>query len=843
MTTVVAPAGYGKSVLVAQWHAGSNGRQLAWIDLGAGDDDAVHFTRTLIAALSAVHPDLGTGADRVDIGGRRLGEDLVEQLVANLSLVPDVVIVFDNFEAIRSPELVGDIAALVELAPSSTHFVFISRSDPDVGIGRLRVQGDLCEIRARDLSMSATEAVMLLDRAGVRLDDPQTVEQLVARTAGWPAALQLAALSMREMADPAGFVERFSGDDRHVADYLTEEVLATCSDDERRFIVDTSVLETLSGALCDHVTDGVGGHGMLLELERRGMLLDRLDPVDGPGECFRFHPLLRDLLRTELEAGDPVRHRQLLRRAAAWYRELDDFTTASDYLVRAHAWDDLLEFSRLHGQTCFEHGLITMLRSRLESVPEVVRLGSTSASLTLAILRLITGQAHAAERELTRLETANPLTPWERSIVDATRAAMVAWRFPPDRAVEAGNRVLDRIATASSDDVPPDVLGLTSVPSLEALTVVAVGRGLHYMGRTREARAMFVRSDERGAETYLPWRLHALGGRAVVEALDGELGLAEQLASDAVQLALEAGIESHPALAESRLAIAIVRREQDALTDAGFALRDVLGLARSNHREPLIGVHTSEAVRLALAAGGPDAVLDEVSESEIAHALAAEQPGFVAQMAATIAWWRLAGGDCEGAEAVLAEHEVRSTDGDAAAIATALVRRDVKTARRLLDRLSDDTTTRGRVASFALRAVADDLEGRTDTVTQHLRAAVELAEAADLRRVLLDLGPDVVRVLHVHAGGRSSPFVRSVLERQPAPPRARAGVPDLVEALTEREIAVLQYLPTRLSYGEIAEQLYVSVNTIKTHMKHIYRKLDAEGRSGAIARAEALGLL
>lgn len=841
VTTVVAPTGYGKSVLVAQWRTTAVDRPVAWVDLDAADDDAIHFTRTMFAGLSTVHPDLAAGADQVDVGGRSLGEDLIEQLVANLALVPDVVIVFDNFESLRTPELIADIGVLVERAPPSARVVIISRSDPGIGISRLRLRGDLVELRAADLSMSHAEAATLFERAGIRLLDPKSIDLLVARTSGWPAALQLAALSMRGLDDPTGFVERFSGDDRHVADYLTEEVIATCSADERRFMIETSILETLNGALCDFVTGRRGSHRLLSDLQDRGMLLDRLE---GPGEWFRFHPLLRDLLRTELEMSDPSRHRELLRRAADWYRARDDLSAASDYLVRAQAWDELLELSRVHGRTCFERGLTTMLRSRLESMPEALRVESTAATLTLAILRLLTGQAHQADRELSRLEASNRLVPWEQTIIDVTRSAMGAWQLPPDRALESGLRALDRLATIAPVDGAVDVLGITSAPSLEAITLVSVGRAAHYLGRDDESRQFLIQAADRSAEVYLPWHLHSLGARAVMEALAGELQLAMRLASCAVTLALEAGIERHPATAEAHLAVAIVRREEGALADAAFSLRESLGLARSNHRLPLLDLHASESVRLALAIGGPESVSGEVPGEAISAALTSTRPVPMARMASAIASWHLAAGDRVGAEQVIVEHgHLRSTDMDAVAIELALALRDTATARALLDRMSDDRTTRGRIARLALSAVVDDLEGDAAASEGRMSAAVELAEAANLRRVFLDLGPDVPRLLRAHAHGSPTTFVRAILERERERPAGRVHVTALVDQLTDREMAVLQYLPTHLSYAEIAAQLYVSVNTIKTHMKHIYRKLDAEGRSGAISRAESLGLL
>lgn len=842
LTTVVAPAGYGKSVAVAHWRLTAGDRPVAWIDLDGADDDGVHLTRSLVAGLAAAHPDLAAGVDLIDVEGSSLGGDTIEQLVDDLALVPDVVVVLDNFESIRSRGLIADLATLIERAPRTAHFVVISRSDPGIGLGRLRVDGDVTEVRAGDLAMTEAEAASLLSgTAGVSLDGA-TLTSLVVRTSGWPAALRLAALSLRHVDDATAFVDRFSGNDRPVADYLTEEVLSTCTAHERRFLIETSILDRFNGELCDVVTEMAGGGATLRALERNGMLLL---PLDGPGEWFRYHPLLRDLLRTELEVGDPPRHRELLRRAAHWHLSGDDLPTATTYLVAAQAWDELLEAARIHGRTCFERGMTTMLRSRVDAIPEQVRLGSPHAVLTRATLRVLSGQARLAEEDLIRLEEMHRLTDWEQTIVDVERSAMVAWHLPPERALHAGERALARIpALARTPEDAVDVLGITSLPSLEAITLVSMGRAAHYLGHVERSRELLVRAAERSEGTYWAWYLHSLGARAIVEALSGHLTTAGGLAARVVVIATELGMEAHPATAEAHLAVAIVRREQDALGDAAFALQRALGLIRANHRWPLLSLHAAESAWLAVASGDPIEPAPPTT-TDVGDGPPLTHPAFAGRMVGALIRSHLMRGDITRAELVMAEHgTVRSSDGALAAVAIEVARRNPVQAGVLLDGLPDSVDgPREAVERLAWQAATAELEGDRRAALNHISAAVDAAEGEDLRRPLLDAGPDVLRLLRARYSASPGQFLRSLIEREPVGPTVRADVAELVEQLTDREMAVLRYLPTRLSNTEIAERLYVSVNTVKTHLKHVYRKLGADNRSSAIERAEALGLL
>jgi LuxR family maltose regulon positive regulatory protein len=542
-------------------------------------------------------------------------------------------------------------------------------------------------------------------------------------------------------------------------------------------------------------------------------------------------------LRPELEYTDPERHRALLLRAASWHEERGDVTAAIGYIVRARAWDELLELTRVHGRDAFQQGLAATVRAAVDAIPIAVRLASRPAMFTRATLHLLTGQVDVANEELHRLGELHDLSPQELAVVDVERTAMVAWNLPPDEATVTGRRALERLAALDADSEPIDVLGLTSLPMLEIVTLVALGRAEHYLGRDDEARDVLDRAAARSEGVFLPWYLHSLGARALVEAMSGNLRAATELAARVMHAAAGAGIDAHPATAEARLAIAVVRREQDELDDASFALDEAGALIRSSRRGSLQCLYLAESAWLGLALG---ATQPPVPELEPFRTL----PAFSARLAAARVRQRLSVRDIEGAALAIAAHGgPKTVDVDLAEVAVAVARRELSSARRLVDDVDHDAGARAVVEQAMWRAVIDDLEGDGQSAGEQFGVAIAAAEEEDLRRVLLDAGPDVMRLVRRHFERSPTPFLRAIVERHPAGASRAVLVPELVEQLTDREMAVLRYLPTRLSNVEIAQRLYVSLNTVKTHLKHIYRKLGATSRTDAIERAGRLGLL
>ena len=317
VTLVAAPAGYGKTTVVAQALQSEECPDSAWVSLDAGDNDPARLWSHVAAALERAGCVLPL-VEPSRVFGRpvQAPPTLLMTIMAALAAMPDdLVLVLDDFHFVHLTARHEEVELLVQSLPDKAHLVIITRSDPGLRLGRLRVSHDLAELRAEDLAFTREEAHELVARTGVVLSDV-TLAELVERTEGWPAALYLAALSLADRPDPDDFVHRFSGSNRFIGDYLTEEVLSRHPEGLRDFILDVSVLDRFSAALCDHLLGRSDSATILNDLERANLFLV---PLDGDRRWFRFHQLFAAVARSELELSHPQRIEELHARAAEWF--------------------------------------------------------------------------------------------------------------------------------------------------------------------------------------------------------------------------------------------------------------------------------------------------------------------------------------------------------------------------------------------------------------------------------------------------------------------------------------------------------------------------------------------
>ena len=415
LVLVCAPAGYGKTVLLAEW--ARHGRApVAWLSLDAGDNDPARFWRHAVAALDRVRPGI---SERM---GPLLGpppppsfEPLVTALINEVAGQPDadeaLLLVLDDYHVISSQLVHESLGFLLEHRPPGVHLALTSRSDPPLALARLRARGQLTELRAADLRFTAGEAAALLPRSRPRpagaarapLPDAAAAA-LAARTEGWAAGLQLAGLSLRGQSDVDGFVAAFTGSHRHVLDYLAEEVLERQPGRMREFLLETSVLERLSGELCDTVTGRPGSQALLEQAERAGLFVVPLDEVRG---WWRYHHLFADLLRARLQQEQPGRAAELHRNAAAWYAERG---LADDAIRHAVAAGEMTWAARLieqhYDELFYLRGEATTIRRWLSVLPEDLVRSRPRLLLTQAFLALIGGRLEAVEPLLDAAEQA-----------------------------------------------------------------------------------------------------------------------------------------------------------------------------------------------------------------------------------------------------------------------------------------------------------------------------------------------------------------------------------------------------------------------------------------------------
>ncbi len=837
VTLMVAPAGAGKTVLLAQWAASRDDLVFVWLGLEAADDDPVRFSRRLLSGMAEIDPDLAELAELVAMHGGGLGTPLVEALGAQLQDLPETVIVLDDLHQLSNPTLIADLGRLVDLLPAQVHLVLATRVDPPIAWSHYRLRSHVTEIRQAELAFDEADSARLLERITGRPLGTDQVAALVHRTEGWAAGLQLAAMMLRVHADSDEFVAQFSGNDRLIADFLSEEVLGAQSAARRDFLLRISVLDEICADLAARLTGESAAQLVLEELERESMFLV---PLDDRREWYRFHHLFRDLLRFRLRAEDPGAEAPLLLEAAAWHLSKGEVGPAIEYLLRAGRWDDALDLIMGRGAEIFERGQMATVIRWISTVPETARAGRRDVSLLLGFLKGAEGLAAGSEDILVGLVADPEATPGELACAQTLLATLAQFRSNPEITVEAAHTALDLLDRLDGRPVPV-VMNLGDPRSLETLALGSCGRGHFLAGRLEDAREWMQRALESGGAAYSGWRIGLLGSLALVEAWSGRLDRADALADEALGVARDVGILAHPVTADAFLATSLAALERGQPRRAALALREGCLRAEANRRIPLAWIGRLLSAELQAAEGHLDQARATMTATRTEFS--APPPPLVADglLALRCRLLRLSGTPDEAAR-LLRDGPADSPLLLPESVASALTLGHEDHARKLLDGVFwTAAEPRPIVERLMLSAWLAAADGAPDEVRGLLTEAMDLAESHSLVEVFVRGGPTVIGLVVEH--GDTQPVFREVILQRARQAIAPAPGGDLADPLTDRELEILSLLPSRFTNTELAEQCYVSVNTIKTHMAHIYRKLDAANRNEAIARARRLGLL
>jgi LuxR family transcriptional regulator, maltose regulon positive regulatory protein len=401
LTLIGAPAGYGKTTLLNQWRrAEESNRPFAWVSLDKQDNDPIRLWRHIVEALHRVTPGERVGADAL-AGPGIVATDLVEttfpMLINDLAELPcRVVLVLDDYHLITNGECHETVGFFIEHLPEKIHLVISTRSDPPLGLGRLRARGEVNELRIEQLAFSEEETTSLLgERLGLRIGRAD-IDELLERTEGWPAGIYLAALSMRGR-DPHAFVSSLRGRSRYIVDLLAEEVLATLSEEERRFMVRTSVLERISGSLCDEVLEMEGSGKLLRELAHSNLLVV---PLDDGGEWYRYHRLFADFLLYELKNTDPKLVPVLHGQASVWFEREGQLDKAIEHATAAEEYERAGQLIARHWFGYVVTGHTATLQGWLNALPEDFVGRAAPLSIVEAWICALQGQREETERFL-----------------------------------------------------------------------------------------------------------------------------------------------------------------------------------------------------------------------------------------------------------------------------------------------------------------------------------------------------------------------------------------------------------------------------------------------------------
>jgi LuxR family maltose regulon positive regulatory protein len=839
LTLIVAPAGAGKSVLLAQWAATHPEIAFVWMEIGADDDDPVRFSQRFLSGLAAINSDFADLTALSSLHGGGLGMPLLEALKAQLSELTEAVIVLDDLHHLSNSVLISDLGQLANLLPPNIHLVLSTRTDLPIAWSRHRVSDQLTEIRQSDLALDDIDSAALLEHITGRALGVDSVAALVARTEGWAAGLQLAGMTLRLYDDADEFITQFSGDDRLIADYLSEEVLQAQPHDRRELLLRVSVLDTMCAELVAVLTGESKPQLVLEELERESMFLIPLDTHRG---WYRFHHLFRDMLRFKLKAERPAVEARLLNQAASWHLERGEVSSSLEYLLRARNWSDALDVIMARGSEVFEKGQMATVIRWISEVPESARANRQEVNLLLGILMGIEGQAAGAEYLLGRVATNARSSLGERVCAQVFLAALVQWRPRPDISLEMAVRALDMLDHLGDDQLP-NIMNLTYPASLETMAALARGRAHFQAGDLEQARDWLVRVLATQGATYPIWKISGLGSLGLLEAWLGNTERAVALSDEALAISKEVGLLAHPSIAEAYLTSTFVALERGEPGRASVSLHEGILRAEANGRSQLSWFGHLEGALLLEAEGKREEAMKTVLSAR--NDLGAPAPPVIADrlLALQSRLLRL-GGSPELSQRLLrtgpSDSPVLAFEGAAAALTLG----DDGLARKLVETFSgstDSTHPLAMIDGLLLSAWLAEREGSFDIARKHLEEALAVAEGHSLVESFVRAGPTIVQMISDLPEAHSA-LPGRILRRAQALASPSLGS-DLIEPLTDRELEILSYLPSRLTNTELADHFYVSVNTVKTHMAHIYRKLGVANRNDAISRAREIGFL
>ncbi|WP_448811736.1 LuxR C-terminal-related transcriptional regulator [Agromyces bauzanensis] len=835
MTLLVAPAGSGKTVLLQEWAESHASLPLFWIDVEPGDDDVVAFSSRVRSTFATAGPEFERPPWLGAIDAGTAGGP-VSSLAVDLGHLPELVIVLDDLHHLRNDALLEDLGRFTAALPANVHVVISSRVDPPIAWSRLRLRSRILEIRQADLAMSGDESAQLLARITRRDVSPATRELLLARTEGWATGLQLAALALRFHNDPETFVAEFGGTDRFIAEYLTEEVLDALPAESRDLLLRMSPLDVMSAELLDHVLERSDGRKLIERFEHESMFLIAMDERR---ETFRFHQLFRDLLRFRLRTEDAARKQRLLVRAAEFHLDRGEREPAIEYLLRAREWNRSLDVIMTLGSEVLERNTTRTVIRWIMTVPEVVRAERLDVALELGILYGMQGEAGRAVEILGRVANDPHATIGEQVVASVWTSATAQWNARSGEAVQAAERGLAQLA-AHLDAAFPDVMRLTTPEMLMIQAIGSVARSHFLAGDLAAADAWLTRALTAHGAGSPTLRVGILGSLALLRAWCGRLREAELLVAEALDTASGTGLLAHPVVADTYFAAAMVAYERGYPDVAHAPLKSGTIQAEEYRFTQLIWIARYQWAVLAAEGGQFDEALRLADEST--HDMPAPAPAIHERMVALqMNVLRRTG---RSRESLHLPSSVASPGADLAfeSAAAWLTIGNRDQARRVIAEsvgVFQGERPRDDVRRLQVDAWSAELDGDHPTALELIGTALDRAEPEQLVEVFLNSDAVILDLVAELAASRGG-VAMAVVERSRRPAHANAG---LVEPLTGRELEVLAYLPEHSTGPELARLCRISINTLRTHLAHIYRKLGVSTRTDAIGRARELGLL
>jgi LuxR family maltose regulon positive regulatory protein len=896
LTLVVAPPGFGKTTLLTNWlhhvrterqpadSAALRNDQIAWFSLDKNDNRPALFWRYCVAALERLRPGIGEHTLALLAAPQLPSSEVVASTLLNeiCATSDSIVLILDDCHLLVEPSIHTALDFLIEHAPPHFHLIMASRTEPPLALARLRVRGQLTELRSGDLRFTADEAAQFLNRVmglGLVAQDIAALEQ---RTEGWIAALHLAALSLRGRTDVQQFIAAFAGSHRYLVDYLAEEVLARQTAEVQAFLLCTSTLDRMCASLCDAVLGVTTPEGwplateqaanqrsqtVLEELERANLFLS---PLDDERRWYRYHHLFADFLRERLHRTSPDLVPKLHHKAAAWYEqhaETEGLPFVAAAVGHALAADDSEHAVRLVEVTArplLLRGEATTVLDWLEALPDGLVRMRPQLCIYAAWSLAITGQIEAVESRLLDAEQGLEQHPEAARLageIAAVRATIAGLRRDLPRAIKLGRQALETL--------PADNLQVRSVVAL------ILGTAYYLSGDAKAAKEVceeaITAARSAGNVIIAIFAMRQLGELQVKQGQLRQALHTYQSAHRFVQERYPRSIthidQPIPVAGTAYVGMGLVLYEWNDLETAARYLTDGVALGQQVENVEILLMGPIGLARTQQAQGDPLS-----AQETMARAVAfAEQTG-VARLidwmhAEQVRLWLIQGNgadaaawadasDYQGQRYSLDDEPSYLRETDYLALAqTRIAQGRPGETLLLLERLRNAAEAQGRIGSVieidALQVLALAALERTDEALAILRRVLALAEPEGYVRTFVDLGAPMAALLrHAKSAGIAPHYTSRLLAAFAHPERQTPRVEvetaqhaALIEPLSEREGEVLQLIAQGLSNQEIANKLVIGLSTVKKHINNIYAKLDVKSRTQALVRGRELGLI
>jgi LuxR family maltose regulon positive regulatory protein len=872
LALISAPAGFGKTTLLSDW-IDQVKMSAAWISLDSGDNDIVHFLIYMIASLHQIKKDVGRVAlTMLETPQPPPVETVLAALINDItSMQKDFVLVLDDYHVITESPVHKAIMFLLEHLPRKMHLVFTTRSDPPLPLGRLRSLNQLIELRMTDLCFTTDEtSVFFNKKLSLGLSHGEIV-MLESRTEGWIAGLQLAALSMQGRKDIAGFIKEFKGDNRYIFDYLMEEVLNRQPEHIQSFLIQTSILDRLSGPLCDAVTGQKNSQQILNDLEKADLFIF---PLDNERQWFRYHHLFADLLAHRLQQTHSDLLPELRKRAGEWCVRSGMKDQAVSHVLAAGDTEWATSLIEEIAEDIWDRGQQAKLMRWFEALPDELIDSNIQLCILYARALNISGHQEAAEKKLQIAERLLGSTE-DRITVTSSSVSGPPFKLGRDELKGRIAVILSFVAAYKGDMLRLMQHARQAMESLHekdltwrAVAAVALGfvHGWSGDGDLMSARYAFSEAkkiSEISGNSY--FYIYASSCLAGIDALQGRLRQAEETYQYLLKYAEENGMSQTSMTGSIFGSWGGILCEWNKLEEGIRLIEKGIKLAALGHDIVLLSSNRIQMARASFLIGDLSRaqrviqkIENTVSEFQIppwlihwASALKAEIWLASGNMDVVSHWVKERGLDIDDELTNRREYEHL-------ALARFLMVQDrLDEAEQLLTRLIRSAESGTRVYSLIqmrlLKALTAQKRGDKKAALDELRQALYLGEPGGFFRSFIKEGHRVAELLEIvleeekaERAGKKAEFSQNYIKKillafkADVPPQK---VKDLVDPLSERELEVLTLIAGGLSNQEIARKLFISLNTVRTHTKNINSKLNVHSRTQAAARAKELDLI